>query len=204
MTAPSGRPAQHPVIMQQDSQRIAKISPYWAVRAGATTVARVPAEPSSHVGQEVRLRPYHPSDLTFLQTLYATTRVREMAIAPWPEQQKTAFLRQQLTAREQHYAGEHPSAASDIVVVGDRDAGRLLVDRSEGQILIVDIALLPAFRGRGIGTGLLTRVLADAAELNLPVRLHADPAGDARRLYLRLGFRPVSSDGVHELMEWLP
>ena len=167
-------------------------------------MATVSADPAAAAGHDVRLRPYHPSDQVFLQTLYATTRVREMAVAPWPEQQKTAFLRQQLTAREQHYANEHPAAASDVVTVGGRDAGRLLVDRSGGQVLVVDIALLPAYRGKGIGTTLLTRVLADAAELDLPVRLHVDPAGDARRLYLRLGFTSVSSNGVHELMERLP
>jgi GNAT superfamily N-acetyltransferase len=178
--------------------------PHCAPTAAAASVTVVPTDHSPAVAHDVRLRPYQPGDLLFLQALYATTRVREMALAPWPEQQKTAFLRQQLTAREAHYAAAHPHAANDIVVVGGRDAGRLMVDRTGGQVLVVDVALLPAFRSRGIGTALMMRVLADAAELGLPVRLHADPDGDARRLYLRLGFTSVSSDGVRELMELLP
>jgi ribosomal protein S18 acetylase RimI-like enzyme len=167
-------------------------------------VARVPFDQPPMIVHDLRLRPYQSADLPFLQALYATTRAQEMAFAPWPEEQKSAFLRQQLTARESHYDAEFPAAANDIVTLAGRDAGRLLVDRSGRQLQVVDIALLPPFCGQGIGTALLTRLMADAAELGLPVRLHVDPNSRARRLYVRLGFTSVSSDGVYELMERLP
>lgn len=152
----------------------------------------------------MRLRPYQSTDLAFLQALYASTRADELAHVPWPDEQKAAFLAQQLSAREAHYAAQFPTAANDVVTVAGADAGRLMVNRGEDEVRLVDIALLPVHRGRGIGTALMTRLLADAAELGLPVRLHVDPYGTARRLYLRLGFASVSSDGVYELMERLP
>jgi ribosomal protein S18 acetylase RimI-like enzyme len=194
----------HTIIVQQEVGSIAQNPAEWAAGHRSDSVARVPFDHAPMIGHDLRLRPYRSTDLPFLQALYATTRADEMAFAPWPEEQKAAFLRQQLGARETHYAAEFPAAANDIVTVAGRDAGRLLVDRSGGELRVVDIALLPDYRGQGIGTALMTRLMADAAELGVPVRLHADPHGRARGLYLRLGFTSVSSDGVYELMERLP
>jgi ribosomal protein S18 acetylase RimI-like enzyme len=151
---------------------------------------------------EIGLRPFLPADLPFLQALYDSTRVREMALIPWPERQKQAFLRQQLSARETHYAAAHPQGAHDVVVVEGCDAGRLLVDSTPVEVLVVDIALLPQHRGRGVGTRLLHQVLVQAGDR--PVRLHVDPENVARRLYVRLGFTSVRVEGFHELMERLP
>lgn len=156
----------------------------------------VPSQP------DVRLRPFVPADLPFLQALYASTRAQELALAPWPEEQKQAFLRQQLTARESHYAATYPGAAHDIVVVGGRDAGRLMTDDGNVGVLLVDIALLPDYRGQGIGSRLLRQVVDDAR--GRPVRLHVDPFNPARRLYLRMGFTPVRIEGAYELMERVP
>jgi hypothetical protein len=36
------------------------------------------------------------------------------------------------------------------------------------------------------------------------VRLHVVAGNPARRLYVRLGFRPVGWTGPYEQMEWLP
>jgi GNAT superfamily N-acetyltransferase len=152
----------------------------------------------------VRLRPYEPDDLPFLQALYATTRAEEMAFAPWPEEQKAAFLHQQLNARETYYAAEYPGARNDVVLVDGLAAGRLMVDRSATEVCVVDIALLPDWRRRGIGSRLLGEVIDEATSAGLPVRLHTDPGGAARRLYLRLGFVPVHVEGFHELMERHP
>jgi GNAT superfamily N-acetyltransferase len=153
---------------------------------------------------DVRLRPYRPADLAFLQTLYATTRAGEMAFAPWPEEQKAAFLRQQLNARETHYAAEYAGARNDVVLVDGRAVGRLMVDRSAAEVWVIDIALLPEHRGRGVGSRLLGQVMDESTSAGLPVRLHTDPGGAARRLYLRLGFVSVHVEGFHELMERHP
>ena len=165
-------------------------------RYGEAVPQRVPIPP------EVRLRPFVPADLPFLQALYASVRDQEMAFAPWPEEQKQAFLRQQLSARESHYAATHPHATHDVIVVGDRDAGRLMTDSSDDAVLVVDIALLPEYRGRGIGGRLLRELLDDAG--GRTVRLHVDPVNPARRLYVRLGFTSVGVESGYELMERLP
>ena len=57
---------------------------------------------------------------------------------------------------------------------------------------MIDIALLPDHRGRGIGARLLRDVLHEATAAGLPVRLSVERSNPARSLYERLGFRTVA------------
>ena len=82
--------------------------------------------------------------------------------------------------------------------------GRLYLRRSHRELRIVDIALLPEFRGRGIGSRLLTAVLREAQSDDIPVRIHVENFNPAMKLYKRLGFRRESEDGVYHLMHWVP
>jgi predicted GNAT family acetyltransferase len=82
--------------------------------------------------------------------------------------------------------------------------GRLYVDRGEEALLVIDLALLPEHRGKGIGTRLLTRVQAEAAATGKPVRMHVERFNPARRLYDRLGFHQIADEGVYLLLEWKP
>ena len=79
--------------------------------------------------------------------------------------------------------------------------GRLYVDVDDERVLIVDIALLPEHRGRGIGSALLAGVLAEADRRRLPTRLHVEPDNRAQRLYRRLGFGVADPGAVYDLME---
>ena len=80
--------------------------------------------------------------------------------------------------------------------------GRLYVDRRPDEIRLIDIALLPSHRGRGIGSELTGGLLAEADRADLPLRLHVEADNPARRLYQRLGFREVADHGVYRLFEW--
>ena len=80
-------------------------------------------------------------------------------------------------------------------------AGRLYVHRGPSDIRIMDIALAPAFRGRGIGTGLLRTLIVEAEESGRKLSIHVETNNPARRLYERLGFRPAGEHGVYVLME---
>src|SRR5258708_3770186 len=92
------------------------------------------------------------ADTDFLRRVYASTRAAELAMTPWSDEQKEAFCRMQFDAQRSHYAQYYPAASHDIIQRDGVPAGRLYVDRGESEILIVDIALLPEYRGAGIGT----------------------------------------------------
>jgi ribosomal protein S18 acetylase RimI-like enzyme len=78
------------------------------------------------------------------------------------------------------------------------------VARDEHDIRVVDVSLLPEFRARGVGTRLLTAILAEAAAGGQRVTIHVEQHNPARALYERLGFAPVEDLGVYLRMECAP
>jgi GNAT superfamily N-acetyltransferase len=58
----------------------------------------------------------------------------------------------------------------------------------------LSVAVRPPYRGRGIGTALIRRLLVGADARFPAVSLSVSEANPAIRLYLRLGFRPVTSN----------
>jgi GNAT superfamily N-acetyltransferase len=160
--------------------------------------------PRGGASASVELRPCTPADTAFLLELYASTRADELAMTPLSAEDKAAFVRMQFDAQDHHYRVQFPVAERSIVLVDGRPAGRLYVDRRLDETRVVDLSLLPEYRGRGVGTALLTRLLDESAGTARPVRLHVPSGNPARRLYVRLGFRPVRWTGPYELMEYLP
>jgi ribosomal protein S18 acetylase RimI-like enzyme len=154
--------------------------------------------------QQLTLRPITADDLAILYRIYASTRVEELAQTDWSEEQKAAFLQQQFAAQHQYYQANYPGAQFQIVQEDGQPIGRWYVDRWEDQIRIIDIALLPEQRRRGVGTQLIDRVLAEGRRLNLPVTIHVERLNPALRLYQRLGFRLEEDKGVYLFLKWTP
>ena len=150
------------------------------------------------------LREETPEDETFLRRLYASTRTEEMARAPWTDGQKAAFLNMQFDLQRKHYQAFYPQGDFMIIVLGDKPAGRFYLDRSAEAFLLIDIALLPEYRGLGVGCRLLENLLAEAEAASKPVRLHVETSRRALTLYRRLGFTTIEVQGLRLLMEWKP
>jgi ribosomal protein S18 acetylase RimI-like enzyme len=151
----------------------------------------------------VELRPATVEDRDLLERVYASTRARELALVPWSDEQKRAFVRFQFEAQSTDYASNYPDASFDVVLVDGAPAGRLYVERRPRENRIIDIALLPEFRGRGVGTRLLQAVLDESAAAGSAVTIHVERDNPAQTLYGRLGFQVAADDGgVYMLMEW--
>jgi ribosomal protein S18 acetylase RimI-like enzyme len=152
----------------------------------------------------ITLRPALPGDDAFLLRVYASTRAEELAPVPWSDEQKEAFVRHQFESQSVYYREQYTNASHDVIEVDGESAGRLYVARWESEIRVMDIALLPEYRGHGIGSQLLSQVLAEGAETGKKVSIHVEPVNPARRLYERLGFVPVEDKGACVLMEARP
>lgn len=149
----------------------------------------------------ISLRPICAEDTAFLFQLYASTRIEELAVVPWTDEEKASFLWMQFAAQHEYYQQHYRSTSFDVLLVEGQPAGRLYLARWPEEFRIVDIALMPNWRGFGFGTAVLQAIIAEAAEAGLPVSIHVEPNNPALRLYQRLGFEHVSTTGVYLLMK---
>jgi ribosomal protein S18 acetylase RimI-like enzyme len=152
----------------------------------------------------VSLRPATEADYDFMRRLYASTREEEMAHFPFDEAEKRAFLDQQFAAQFKHYDTHYPTCERGIIERNGTPIGRLWIDEWRDQIRLVDIALMPDSRGLGIGSMLLRQVMDRGAVAGKPVTIHVEGFNPALRLYQRLGFEQVDTNGVYFLMRWTP
>lgn len=153
---------------------------------------------------KLAFRPINDKDKPFLAEVYASTRWEELAPVPWTDEQKKEFLQFQFDAQHTHYMEHFPDAEYNIILLKKNKIGRLYLDRRADEIRIVDIALLPKYRNKGIGSRLLQDVLNEAREKALLVRIHVEQNNPAMALYQRLGFTKVKEEGIYWLMEWQP
>ncbi len=152
----------------------------------------------------ITLRPIGPDDHDFLYRVYANTRYEELAPVGWPDSVRDAFLAMQFQAQHDYYQTTFSDAQYDLILRDGLPIGRLYVQRRSDELHIIDIALLPAYRHQGIGTGLMQTLLAEAKMNNLPVRLYVEQNNTALGWYQRLGFRQIGDHGIYLLMERTP
>ena len=152
----------------------------------------------------VSLRPERPEDRDFLCSLYASTRQEELAAVDWPPEAIAAFLASQFEHQSRHYAEHYADTAFLIVEADGAPIGRLYLARWADEFRVVDIALVPERRGRGVGGELMGGVLREADATGLPVRIHVEKFNPALRFYERLGFREIEDKGVYLFMERRP
>ena len=112
----------------------------------------------------VTLRRVSADDERFLRELYASTRERELSIVPWSEEQKAAFLAMQFESQDSYYRTQYPDAQFDVIEIERVPAGRLYVFTTVAELRVIDIALLPQYRNRGIGGGLMRTILRTASD----------------------------------------
>ena len=156
------------------------------------------------IGAKLTLRPVAPGDGELLYRIYASTREEELAAVPWDGRQREAFLRAQFAAQSQWYEQHYVGASRSIVLLDDEPCGRLYVLHGGSEIRIMDIALLPEYRGRGVGGSLLRDVLDEGERAGKLVTIHVERFNPALRLYERLGFTVVEDKGVYLLLERPP
>jgi GNAT superfamily N-acetyltransferase len=153
---------------------------------------------------EIGIRPAVAADEPFLYQVYASAREEEFGLVGWDDDQKGALLQMQFRAQSFSYRQNFSGSGYEVVLKGGQPVGRLFVHRGAGEIRVVDLGLLPEHRNQGIGGALLKAVLDEAAEAGKPVRLHVELFNRAVRLYERLGFAPIGTQGVHIEMECIP
>lgn len=149
----------------------------------------------------ITLRPTGDDDAEFLFRVYAAARAAELAATGWDDQLQEAFLRQQFAAQTGHYRLHYPNADFLVIEEHGQPIGRFYIARQADEIRLLEIALLPEFQRRGIGTRLVRDLLVEGTAAGQPVRLHVERFNPAARLYERLGFRVIGEGEVYLSLE---
>ncbi len=153
----------------------------------------------------LNLRPAREEDAAFLRALFETARPDSAVLAAWPDAVRRPFLDQQFRFQTFHYARVYPDADLLVVAAGGAPIGRITVSRGQQAWVLVDIGLMPTWRGRGIGTSLVQMVQNQARRVGAPgVKLTVDFRNPARQLYERLGFRADEEGIPNVVMSWRP
>jgi GNAT superfamily N-acetyltransferase len=150
------------------------------------------------------LREAGDRDEGFLYDVFCTTWENEIAALPNPNL-ANHILRIQYTAQNRRFLNRYPHHVRDVVIHDDEPVGRLYVQRDATAIHVLDMTLLPRFRSRGIGTGLVQMLLDEAEAEGKSVTLRVSRRNiRAAMLYTGQGFHLVTMDDMDCYFEWTP
>lgn len=170
--------------------------------AGAHGTAPVTAAPLPTIGahDDIGLRASVRADEALLRAVFEGARADEFIAAGWHADEISELLATQFSMQDAYYRRHYPRGRFDIVLLGGTAVGRLYHDWTGNEARVIDIALLPAYRGAGIGTRLMRALVAQAARRAMPMTLYVEFDNPVRALYRRLGFEPAGENGVYERM----
>lgn len=162
----------------------------------------MPTIPKAAAAKGLSYRPMTEADRPFLEAVYVSTRLEEVAATGWPAEMQLQFLHDQFRLQHSHYQ-QHYRDAEWLIIERDNVAiGRLYVDETPEQLHVIDIALLPDQQRFGLGTAILSDLLDDARGGSKRVAVYVEKNNPALALYQRLGFRWVEDQGPYQFMTW--
>ena len=114
----------------------------------------------------------------FYDVLEQTMRVHVIAAGgTWEEE-----------SRRREAADDSVNPGASVIVLGEVDAGILIVERLPDEVHLLMLCLLPSHQGHGIGCSLVSALQREAAARCVPLRLEVLKFNPARRFYERMGF----------------
>jgi len=137
--------------------------------------------------------------------LFAVDKLAEFAAIGLPQPQAEELVQMQWRGRTLTYANQYPGAEDWTISLEDgTPIGRYLLQKTPQGLRMVDFAILPDWRGQGIGTQVLQKLIHSTSTSGAVFSLRVEKNNRALYLYKRLGFAIVSDDEISFEMEWKP
>lgn len=136
----------------------------------------------------LHLRPVEAADYAFLRALYRDVRSQELSATGWPPEAISAFCDSQFDLQDRHYRAHYPHAHFYVVEKAGVSVGRIYVSDGPQTLGLMEVSLLSALRGQGLGTALLQWLVSVADASGKSMELHVEPHNPARLWYERWGF----------------
>ncbi|MEP3892151.1 MAG: GNAT family N-acetyltransferase [Hellea sp.] len=153
---------------------------------------------------KVSFRIIDDGDKKYLQDLYADSREWEFAYSIWKPEEKTKFLNSQFELQSVSYQMSYLTAVHRIIQLDGVDIGRLILNRADDHMHIIDFTVHSQYQGRGIGSDILSALQNEAQGGKVPITLNVIENNPALNLYLRKGFKKTGMNGHHIEMKWSP
>lgn len=135
------------------------------------------------------VRPAKDSDRTWLDELRRAA-YEELFNATWGSWDEDRHRR--------HFAASWERGNINVVEIDGHPIGMIQVLESEDRLEVVEIQIAPESQGTGVGTRLLTDLIARAKNENRDVVLSTGLMNQgAARLFRRLGFEETGRSGTH-------
>lgn len=151
----------------------------------------------------VVLRPEQSADGAFLVALFSSHTLPNLASQQIDAATREGLIATQFRSQTDTYRRQFPHARFDIIEREATPIGRLVVAEDSAAACIVDMALLPDYRGAGTGSAILGSVL-----LRLGARVPVVWCTVLRnneaslRMCRRLDFAHVGGDVAYLRLEW--
>jgi len=129
----------------------------------------------------IDLRPARPDDYTFALTLYLET------IEPYASEWSSWVHEEQ----EALFSDLWRPGDTRVIVLDGNDVGWLEVRQTGDEIFLKQLYVAPSYQGRGIGTHVVLRLLADWTGIVRSMALFVLKNSPAVQFYERLGFSMV-------------
>ena len=107
-------------------------------------------------------------------------------------------------AQDRFFESDWDRPGFEVIAHEGVPCGYTCIEDREEDIHVRELALLPDFQAKGIGTSIVQATVERAAERNVPIRLAALRKNRAIDMYRRLGFQETSRTDTHVPLEWQP
>lgn len=148
-----------------------------------------------------RLRPCTDSDGPFIERVFGEGRAAEYARWGLAPAQMELLIRHQCSAQSAHYRAHYPEAVQSVICIDGTDVGRVWIDRAADVVYLLDLTLLTAWRGRGIGGALVADVQEEAGASGRRLVIWLSDSED-RRWWQCRGFTACERLDFHQRWEW--
>lgn len=157
---------------------------------------------SAVINKRISQCPATAADAALIEEIYFYTRNEEFSSLGWTEEQVKIFLKMQCEFQQKSYQLQFQKAESSIIFNNEQKIGRLIIERTENEIKLVDIALLPQFRNAGIGSKLIGDLIEEAKQCDKTITLQVAKSNTAAlRLYLKFGFEITDENDLYISMK---
>ena len=154
------------------------------------------------MSQILTLRPARTDDQEFLYRLFCSAHSEKLQLVSLNAEEKNRLIELMYLGFTRHYSTLAPASDDRVVLLNNESIGRMILLQTSDAIWLADLAILPEYRQRGIGSALIGQLQAESMMSKRPVRLQVPQFDRALRLYQRFGFYKIDTVGPYLHLEW--